>query len=135
MLNQEVIYNSCSFTLLVTEVLILVVAARVAEKKYHNVLGQEVEVQVVFAAPTTKSVVPQVTTTDCDTILVKGLTDCHTESALKFFFTNKKKCGGGEVTKIVVKKDNAYITFADPKGTIFIYSLFVIISCMLCVEL
>ena len=79
-------------------------------------IDHEVEVQLVDTVPGSKSLslVPQAT--DTDTILVKGLKECHTESTLKFFFTNKKKCGGGDVTKISINKESAYVSFADPKG-------------------
>ena len=79
-------------------------------------IGHEVEVQLIDTAPASKSLslVPQAT--DTDTILVKGLKECHTESALKLFFTNKKKCGGGDITKISINKESAYVSFADPKG-------------------
>ena len=111
MLNQKVLYNgSCYHSLKCS----FVVAARVAEKKQHNLIGYKVEVQLVSTVPASKSLVPQAT--DTDTILVKGLKECHTESALKFFFTNKKKCGGGDVTKISINKESAYVSFADPKG-------------------
>ena len=91
----------------------MLVAARVAERRQHTLLSHEVEVQLVSAPPVTESLAPQVTTTD--TILVKGLKGCHNESALRLFFTNKKKCGGGDVTKVDVKKEIAYVTFADEK--------------------
>ena len=74
----------------------------------------------MLTGPTTNSLLTSPTTepqiTASNTILVKGLKDCHTELVLKLFFTNKKKCGGGDVTKILLKKDNAYVTFADSKG-------------------
>ena len=89
----------------------MLVAARVAEKKQHSILGQEVEVELLLT-PTSKSFVSQ----SSDTILVKGLKDCHTEVALSLFFTNKKKCGGGEVTKIIIREGSAYVTFADPES-------------------
>lgn len=92
-----------------------VVAARVAEERQHNVLGHEVEVQLVSAAPITKPLVPPQVIATC-TILVKGLKDCHNESALRLFFTNKKKCAGGDITNVVIKKEIAYVTFADQKG-------------------
>ena len=89
-----------------------VVAARVAEERQHNVLGYEVEVQLVSVTSITKPLVPpQVIGTS--TILVIGLKDCHTESALRLFFSNKRKCGGGDVTNVVIKKEIAYVTFAD----------------------
>ena len=71
------------------------------------------------APPVTKSLVPQVTTTD--TILVKGLKGCYTASALRLFFTNKGKCGGGDVTNVVINKGIAYVTFADKKGSFVVY--------------
>ena len=66
----------------------------------------------MFSTPTSKSFVSQST----DTILVKGLKDCHTKEALRLFFTNKKKCGGGDVTKIIIREGSAYVTFADPES-------------------
>ena len=90
-----------------------VVAARVAEKKQHNLHGYEVEVELILP---TKSFESQVTATD--TIVVKGLKDCHNEVTLKLFFSNKKKCGGGDVNKIVFKKESAYVTFVDPTGNL-----------------
>ena len=105
-----------------------VVAARVAEKKLHNVLGQVIEVHLVHAAPTANSFVPLITgptigpqITVSDTILVKGLKPCHTEAPLRLFFNNKKRCDGGGVTKIVLKKDKAYVTFADSRGKVAKY--------------
>ena len=77
-------------------------------------IGHEVEVQLVGTVPASKSLIPQAT----DTILVKGLKECHTESTLKFFFTNRKKCGGGDVTKIIINKESGYVSFADPKGSL-----------------
>ena len=76
-------------------------------------IGHEVEVQLAGSVPTSKSLIPQ----DSDTILVKGLKECHTESALKLFFTNKKKHGGGDITKIIINKESAYVSFVDPKGS------------------
>ena len=90
-----------------------VVAARVAEERQYSILGHKVEVQLVSAASITKPLaLPQVST-----ILVKGLRDCHTESALRLFFSNKRKCGGGDITNVVIKKEIAYVTFADQKGS------------------
>ena len=81
-------------------------------------IGHEVEVQLVGSVPASKSLVPQDSeATDSDTILVRGLKDCHTESTLNLYFTNEKKCGGGDVTKIIINKDSAYVSFVDPKGS------------------
>ena len=68
---------------------------------------------LVDTAPSTEPQVNAVT----DTILVNGLMEGHTESALKLYFTSKKKCGGGDVTKVVIKEESAYVSFADPKGS------------------
>ena len=35
---------------------------------------------------------------------------------LVLYFNNKKKCGGGDVTSIILDKKNAFITYADPEG-------------------
>ena len=109
-------YTESEGTTVMVVVLILmffIVAARVAEKGELIAYGHKLEVHLVDTAPATEPQVSAVT----DTILVKGLMECHTESALKLFFTNKKKCGGGDVTKIIIKEESAYISFADPKGS------------------
>ena len=89
----------------------------------------------MLTCPTIDSFTPLLTSptterpiTASNTILVKGLKECHTEYALKLFFTNKKKCGGGNITKIFIKKDNGYVTFADSKGNISIVTVTVLAS-------
>ena len=32
------------------------------------------------------------------------------------YFSNKKKCGGGDITEVVVKDEEAYITYAESEG-------------------
>ena len=93
-----------------------IVAARVAEKSEHIVYGHKIEVHLVDTASAIGSLVPQASTIT-STILVEGLMEYHTESTLKLFFTNTKKCGGGNVTKVSMKEDSAYVSFADPKGS------------------
>ena len=55
-------------------------------------------------------------TEDPDTILVKGEIKIIGQEALALHFTNKKKCGGGEIANILLKDDQATITFCDPSG-------------------
>ena len=88
-----------------------------AKKRQHNLFGNEVEVQLVSAPPITKSWKPS-QSTPTSIIQVKGLEGCHNESALRMFFSNKKKCGGGDVTNVVIKKGITYVTFADQKGSL-----------------
>ena len=55
-------------------------------------------------------------TEDLDTILVKGEVVSVGQGALKLHFTNKKKCGGGEIANMLLKDDQATITFCDSTG-------------------
>ena len=55
-------------------------------------------------------------TEDTDSILVKGEVKIIGQEALTLHFTNKKKCGGGEIDKILLEDDQATITFYDPSG-------------------
>ena len=91
------------------------VAANVAERK-HTILGQDVEVQLVPqpVVTTSKQLYPPLDV--MDTVLVKGLSTAHSESVLKLYFTNKKKCDGGDLTSIAIKGGIAYVSFADPNG-------------------
>jgi len=50
-----------------------------------------------------------------NTIVVRGDAEVINEEILNLYFTNKKK-GGGDVTSIVIKNNEAFITFADPSG-------------------
>ena len=92
------------------------VAARVAERTHHRIVGQDVEVQLVPqpVVTTSEKLYPSVDV--MDTVLVKELSPTHDESVLKLYFTNKKKSDGGDVTNIAIKDTHAYITFADPEG-------------------
>ena len=51
-----------------------------------------------------------------DTILVKGEVDSVGKEALELHFTNKKKCGGGDISSIQLKDNQATIIFCDPSG-------------------
>ena len=55
-------------------------------------------------------------TEDTDSILVKGEVKSIGQDALTLHFTNKKKCGGGEIGNILLEDDQATITFCDPSG-------------------
>jgi len=55
---------------------------------------------------------------DIDTIVVRGNVKGIGEEALELFFTNTKKCGGGEIVSIEIESDSeAFITFQDCAGT------------------
>ena len=57
-----------------------------------------------------------------DTISVKGEVGSIGQEALELYFTNKKRCEGGEILGINLLKDNqATITFSDPSGMYPIY--------------
>ena len=95
-----------------------VVAARVAEKSQHTMLGHKVEVQVaVFEGATDQQLSTIISTSN--TILVQGLNPkCHSKSMLDLYFSNQAKCGGGEIAEVVVKDNEAYITYAESGGII-----------------
>ena len=62
-----------------------------------------------------------------NTILVKGEVKSVGQEALTLYFTNKKKIGGGKIDTILLRDDQATITFHDPSGmynvnTISIYN-------------
>ena len=42
------------------------------------------------------------------------------EPVLELYFSNEAKCGGGNIAEILVKNDEAYITYAEPEGIIMI---------------
>lgn len=95
-----------------------VVAARVAEKSQHTLFGHEVEVQVVvFEGATDQQ--PSTIISTSNTILVQGLNPkCRDKSMLDLYFSNQAKCGGGEIAEVVVKDNEAYITYAESGGII-----------------
>ena len=96
----------------------LVVAARVAEKSQHNVLGRRVEVQLLVSETATEQLWDTTTSTS-DTILVQVLNPkCHNKSMLDLYFSNQAKCGGGKIAEVVVKDNEAYITYAESGGII-----------------
>ena len=97
--------------------ILFTVAARVAEKRQHNVLGYEVEVQLVAPEPTTEEYLHTVTSTN--TLLIKGLnTQYHSEGMLELYFSNQAKCGGGDIAEIIVQGTEAYLTYAEPEGNV-----------------
>ena len=55
-------------------------------------------------------------TEDIDSILVKGEVKIIGQEALTLHFTNKRKCGGGEIANILLEDDQATITFCNPSG-------------------
>ena len=95
-----------------------VVAARVAEKSQHTLLGHKVEVQVVaFEGATDQQ--PSTMTSTSNTILVQALNpECNNKSMLDLYFSNQAKCGGGEIAEVIVKDNEAYITYAESGGII-----------------
>ena len=61
--------------------------------------------------------IPQGYTEDIYTIVVRGDVKGVGEEALELFFTNPKKCGGGEIVSIKIESDTeAFITFQDSVG-------------------
>ena len=90
-----------------------VVAGNVTLKRYHNVLNQQVEVELVGSVPEQAPFIPP------GTILVKGLGSSHNEQILELYFSNPS-CGGGEITQVTIKGNDAYVTFANPQGNILI---------------
>jgi len=61
--------------------------------------------------------IPLEYTEDINTIVVRGDVKGVGEEALKLFFTNTKKCGGGEIVSIEIESDSkAFITFQDCAG-------------------
>ena len=54
--------------------------------------------------------------TEIDTVLVNGEVESVGQEALELYFTNKKRCGGGEILSIVLKNNQATIVFCDPSG-------------------
>jgi len=94
------------------------VAARVAERPSHNILGQTVEVQLVDTEPATgEHLLAPVAR--LDTVVVRGLVEHKDESLLDLYFTNKVVSGGGEVKKVEFKGTEAYVTFIDPEGSVW----------------
>ena len=98
---------------------IFVAAIRVAEKGHHVILGQEVEVQLVTSEPPTGEQLLH-TVTSANTLLVKGLNpQYHNKPMLELYFSNAAKCRGGDIAEIIIVRDNeAYITFVEPEGII-----------------
>ena len=94
------------------------VAARVAERTHHKIVGQDVEVQLVPQPVVTTSEQLYPSLNVIDTVLVKGLSSTHNESVLKLYFTNKKKSGGGDVKSIAMKEEVAYVSFVDQNGNV-----------------
>ena len=106
--------------------IISIAAVRVAERGYHMIFGQQVEVQLVESEPATGEQLHPVTSTD-NILLVKGLNpQYHTEATLDLYFSNQATCSGGDIVEIILKGTEAYITYAEPGGTAvavpFVYS-------------
>ena len=94
-----------------------IVAAKVAEKRQHEVLGHGVEVQLLVSEPVTGEQINDVTSVN--TVLVKGLNaQYHNIPVLELYFTSEAKCGGGSIAEIIIKHDEAYITYAEPEGIV-----------------
>jgi len=54
--------------------------------------------------------------TQIDVIIVKGEVEDVGQEALELYFTNKKRCGGGEIVNILLEDKQATITFKDSSG-------------------
>ena len=77
--------------------------------------------QVAHITDSTKVIVKQLDAVPpvytSEVILVRGDIKEVGEEALELFFTNNKKCGGGEIVDIKIENDNeVIITFQDPAG-------------------
>ena len=58
------------------------------------------------------------------TILIEGLdTERHNKSILELYFSNHKKCGGGDITEVVMKDEEAYIMYAESEGIAMYYDI------------
>ena len=97
-------------------IFIFVAAVRVAEKGHHMIVDQEVEVQLVTSDPPTGEQLH--TVTSANTLLVKGLNPQYrSKPMLELYFSNAAKCRGGEIAEIIiVRDDEAHITFVEPEG-------------------
>ena len=95
-----------------------VVAARVVEKSQHTVFGHKVEVQLVVSEAATDQQ-PDTITSATNTLLVKGLNpECHNQTTLDLYFSCQTKCRGGYIAEIIVKDNEAYITYAESGGIV-----------------
>ena len=57
--------------------------------------------------------------TSVNTVLVKGLNaQYHNIPVLELYFSSEAKCGGGSIAEIIIKDDEAYITYAEPEGIV-----------------
>ncbi|XP_065920901.1 uncharacterized protein [Dysidea avara] len=86
-------------------------STNVVEKKDCTVTGQDVVAELV---PHRDPI--DVASDVMDIVLVRGLSASHSQSVLKLYFTNKRKCGGGDVTNVILNGTQAYISFADSNG-------------------
>ena len=79
------------------------------------IVGQEVEVQLVTSEPPTGEELH--TVTSANTLLIKGLnTQYHNKSTIELYFSNLAKCGGGNIAEIIMRDNEAYITYDEPGG-------------------
>jgi len=54
--------------------------------------------------------------TASNVMLVTELSTSHSQSVLKNYFNNKRKCGGGDITSVMLKGTQAYVSFVDSNG-------------------
>ena len=86
-------------------------STNVVEKKDCTVTGQDVLAEKVSHTDPIDTAIDFM-----DTVLVRGLSASHSQSVLKLYFTNKRKCGGENVTSVILNGTQAYISFADSNG-------------------
>ena len=90
-----------------------IAAIRVAERGRHVIVGQEVDVQLVTSEPATGEQLH--TVTSANTLLIKGLNpQYHNKLTLELYFSNPAKCGGGNIAEIIMRDNEAYITYDEP---------------------
>ena len=94
-----------------------VAAIKVAEKGHHVIFDQAVEVELVVSEPVLTAGEQFNTITSANILLVKWLNaqDLN-KPMLELYFSNQAKCRGGDILEIMVKDNEAYITYAEPEG-------------------
>ena len=95
----------------VRRIYLFLVVQKVLLQMPHTIDGKQVTLKQLDVIP------PGYNSEDIDTIVVRGDVKAVGEEALELFFTNKRRCGGGEIVSIKIESDSeAFITFQDPDG-------------------
>ena len=99
-----------------------IAAVRVVEKGHHVLFGKQIEVQLLSSGPPAMGECPQIVTS-ANALLVKGLNAMHNKETLDLYFSNQTKCGGSDITEIIIQDTEAYITYVDPGGIIMAHCI------------